>query len=322
MDARTLPAGIYDPASWGLHHYPAVAAFYVLGIAATAQQRDEFFIKLAETPTWRSPHGRDPIPAVLALHPGRVLDHHQLNALPWATSQSQGGWRYPASHLLRDVLRPALVDVIRPGALTMLFDDMEYRQAALQYIRPKESRENWPYVGEYILRGSWRDDAPDVEKRLQTVLNSGSQAHPRGSAGSALAAASTTRSRSWNCVGSSRRLEASSEFDQRRTAHPGTSQPSVFEPAAIRQVRCYGCVRNRDRTPALNCGNIEGDPGGVDQGRPQAAVSTVPYRTITRPEVLGQSTRYALHRRHLGGSGVTSHGRHAHADSLVPCPRR
>lgn len=175
MDARGLPANTFDDPSWGLHHYSAVAAFYVLGVAATAKRRDAFFIKLAETPTWKVPFLNQTQPAARVLHPGRIFENRLLNDLPWRTSQNQNPYRYPASHFLRDMLRPALAEVVRPSALESLFDDMEYRQAVLQWLRPNESKERWPYVGEYLLPSRWRNDAPDAEVRLQALLDSASQ---------------------------------------------------------------------------------------------------------------------------------------------------
>jgi hypothetical protein len=91
------------------------------------------------------------------------------------------------SHFLRDALDPILAEVIRPGALSTLFDDVEYRQAVLQWVRPRESRESWPYVGEYILESRWHDGPPPSSYGYGRPSTPRRRPSPRGRTGSAVA---------------------------------------------------------------------------------------------------------------------------------------
>lgn len=174
LDLRvSLQTGTVYDAVWHLHHYPALLAFDVLGYIAIAQGRDGFFVRLCDTPRWKSPYGDEERPASDVLHAERVLNGAEINTLPSTVAQSSSGWIYPESHYIKTVLRPIITQVGRPAEFPRIFADLEYRTAVTQWVRPKELRESWPLGGEYLLDRQMRQDVSEVEQRLRAVMGDG-----------------------------------------------------------------------------------------------------------------------------------------------------
>ena len=73
----------------------------------------------------------DPMPAAQLLHYNRVLEDSWVNGLPrWGGSS---GWYFPASHMLKEDLRPAFVELIPTDAdYVECFHGMEYRTGLVQ----------------------------------------------------------------------------------------------------------------------------------------------------------------------------------------------
>ncbi|MBL0886883.1 SIR2 family protein [Myceligenerans indicum] len=171
LNVRQRPGGTFHEPMWALQHLPAQLLFFTMAAAAQASGDQSLLIRLATQPTWRSPfNSREPAPAGAVLHPSFVVDPEMVNRLPRDEGESTKGWRYASSHYLRKVLRPILRTVIDEASIEQVMDDIEYRLGLIQWA-DRNSRQRYPYVGEFMLGDRWVDDeVPMAEARLREEL--------------------------------------------------------------------------------------------------------------------------------------------------------
>jgi hypothetical protein len=154
MTLRRPPDGTYNPAVWHAQHYPALLAFYVIGVATMKARTEELFIELARNITWQTPFGnKDPEPAAHVLQPDRVLDWESINSFTrWNNTQ----WQQPPSHLVRADLEDVIDELTIGGDTSALFDDLEYRHSLLVFGSP--GHRGRPLTGEYRGDRHWGGD--------------------------------------------------------------------------------------------------------------------------------------------------------------------
>lgn len=165
LAARALELVINHPgirsglvAPLALRRYPALAAFYALGLAAVGAQNWEMLRAAAMEPRWNDREGAEPL--ICALHPYRVFENANDVAQALATGDPQGRRHTPHSDYLHDKLREALLLLLDSDAqYDETFDRFEYLVGVLVTHLGLKSRAEpgalWvpdPYVG----RLRWR----------------------------------------------------------------------------------------------------------------------------------------------------------------------
>jgi hypothetical protein len=149
-------------------HYPAVLALRAMSIEALRTEREEFFVDLLTKSRWRNPLNRfKATPAAHALHINRVINS-VVNKLPrW----NGGGWVFPQSHLLKEVLRDLFIEYgVTRDRYEMLCDDVEYRTGLLQQLLPRETGDLRPNSGEFISKWEYvgnNFEVPAAELRFE-----------------------------------------------------------------------------------------------------------------------------------------------------------
>jgi hypothetical protein len=165
MDARPREAN-------ALLHYPALLALRAMSIEAVLSARDGILIELLTQPRWReNPLRAKAINAAEALHINRVIPADLVNTLP--TSQPRG-WKYPSSHLLKEVLAKFFADNgIVDARYETVCDDVEYRTGLVQHLLGDH-----PNGGEFVddsrwedLSNNWQDRAPSAEMRFRDDIS-------------------------------------------------------------------------------------------------------------------------------------------------------
>jgi hypothetical protein len=161
LSARQAPSGTFNEAAWALAHYPALLTLRTAGLVAIAKGRDEVLVRLLSGPTWRNPFsGQDRLPAGVALHDYRVLDHDVLKQLPrWNGTQ----WLWPRSKLVRTDLQPTLSQVMPELAddseWAVLVNQLEFRLAVYaQVTKDLPGAMRGPAPGEFIGNSQWTQD--------------------------------------------------------------------------------------------------------------------------------------------------------------------
>ena len=160
MRARRWPNGQYIEEWTNLDHYPALLVLKAASVAAVGAGHDALLLRLLREPTWRDLMRSDPwVPARTALLDYSVLDEQQINGFPrWKGTQ----WRYPASHLLKEQLRPVMLPLVGDeDSFTTLYHRTEYRTALTQWLGTTgDPLARPPAPGEYLDRGNWQSGKP------------------------------------------------------------------------------------------------------------------------------------------------------------------
>lgn len=160
MRARRQPNGTFLPEWTNLDHYPALLVLKAASIAAVGAGHDAVLLRLLREPTWRDiMQSNARVPARATLLDYRVLDPEGINKFPrWHGTR----WQYPASHLLKEQLRPVLLPLVGDeDSFTVLYHRTEYRTALTQWLDTTgEAMARPPAPGEYLGDGQWQPDTP------------------------------------------------------------------------------------------------------------------------------------------------------------------
>jgi NAD-dependent SIR2 family protein deacetylase len=165
LNATQITDGGYNENVLALRRYPALLYVRVLGIECMRNDRDDLLLDMLTKTTWRPPFSNQDEREIAAdaIHDYRVLDADLINDLP-----RYGGtrWLYPASHYLREVIRPAFAETIATDDdFRLAFDDAEYAIGLIQHVSGKRS---YPMAGEYIGERAWSfEGGPLAEARFR-----------------------------------------------------------------------------------------------------------------------------------------------------------
>jgi hypothetical protein len=161
MRARQQPNSQYHEFWVYLDHYPALLVLKAASLAAVATQHDDVLLKLLREPTWPGRLKNEPqTPALDALSDTRVLGEGLINTFPrWIGTR----WRYPASHYLKQEMRPVLLPLVGDeDSYIRLYHRMEYRTALAQFIAHSSGELYFGITGEFMgdwqWDGSWEHD--------------------------------------------------------------------------------------------------------------------------------------------------------------------
>lgn len=154
MRARTQPEGTYNVRWTTLDHYPALLALTSASLAAVSAQHDDVLLRLLREPTWRDPFKSrtDVEPAADVLQCWHILHHDVINSFPkWSGTK----WLYPASHVLKEELRPVLLPLVGDeDSYIRLYNRTEYRTALAQFLFSSHHR---AVPGEFVGDWQWDD---------------------------------------------------------------------------------------------------------------------------------------------------------------------
>jgi hypothetical protein len=159
LRARQHPDGHFRPDWMRLGHYPALLVAKAAGLAAVGAGRDDILLRILRKPTWRDIFKTDQqVTALDALHDNRVLDHELINSFPrWSGTR----WLYPASHLLKEQLKPILMPLIGDEyTYVTLYHRLEYRTAVALWLAREQGLRSGPASGEFIGDGQWQAGPP------------------------------------------------------------------------------------------------------------------------------------------------------------------
>lgn len=157
LQARSVPNGAYSTVLDSAQHYPALLALRACGVAALLAGYDDVLLRLLVEPKYRDLHGNtDPLPAVHALHPAKVIPSEEIKHLPrWGATR----WPYPSSHLLRADLRELFRSTVPLDAdYNTLHNQFEYRVACVVEGPMALSGVYRAPEGEYLGDGQWLTD--------------------------------------------------------------------------------------------------------------------------------------------------------------------
>jgi hypothetical protein len=165
LNATQIVDGGYNEKVLALRRYPALLYVRVLGIECLRNGRDDLLLDMLTKITWRQPFGNQDEREIAAdaIHDYRVLDADLINVLPRYRGTR---WLYPASHYLREVIRPVFAETIATDDdFRLSFDDAEYAIGLAQHVAGKRS---YPMTGEYIGERGWNfDSVPFAEMRFR-----------------------------------------------------------------------------------------------------------------------------------------------------------
>jgi hypothetical protein len=157
MATRKPFAGSFNNATEAMRHYPALLCLWTMGVSAVLSKREQVLARLLLDATW-TPFFSKPVPqpAVQCLNPSRILV---------IDDQGPPGlrWLYPQSRHLRAACRDVLRGV-EP-------DDDRYQAACdrLEYVASlvaMDDKGNFPWVGEFIVDGRYRQLGDQIEQEL------------------------------------------------------------------------------------------------------------------------------------------------------------
>lgn len=160
---RPVDGGFQDDVI-ALRRYPALFYLRCVGVACAALERDDLLIRLLTKPTFRPQFYNDAeFTAAHALGGYEVLMEGVVKSLPRYPGP---GWLYPPSHLLRDVTRPVLEDLVPDsGDYSRRHDDYEYYAALVQHCTA--SKYQGPASGEFIGDHGWSQHGLLAEIRFR-----------------------------------------------------------------------------------------------------------------------------------------------------------
>ncbi|MEO6700542.1 MAG: hypothetical protein ABI140_18345 [Jatrophihabitantaceae bacterium] len=157
MSAPKGPPQQYNGRLFNLTQYPTLLAVLTILSISSVIERDDLVLPAVIRPRLKLTNQQDEQPPAFVAHPWRVFENDAANALPrWAENKSR--WLYPESKLLRTDL-DEVIAVFEPDTerRKAAFDRAEYLLGLAQV-----SSGDMPFMGEYVLRGLYRDGPLEV----------------------------------------------------------------------------------------------------------------------------------------------------------------
>ncbi|SDJ02335.1 SIR2-like domain-containing protein [Frankineae bacterium MT45] len=156
----SAPKGVpqqYNGRLFNLTQYPTLLAVSTVLTVSSVVERSDLVLPAMIRPRLKLIGRQAEQPPAFVAHPWRVFENDAANSLPrWAENKTR--WLYPESKLLRgeldDVVAPFEPDIERRKAA---FDRAEYLLGLAQV-----SSGDTPFMGEYVLRGQYRDGPLEV----------------------------------------------------------------------------------------------------------------------------------------------------------------